>query len=224
MRRREQEIKSYLHGKIINLKEDIIQGQHLSAFKRNLMIQAIAKCEPDNQWSLSVAGKVQGETTDFMSLFEKVRVTFEDTTSYQPVELSGKEGDGFQIKRGFQDTLFTIRVHLYLESSPKQLVVSKELRSVLGIEQETRARIVSALWQYIKTNRLQDAEDRRIIHLNTELKTVFGNDVEHIEFSQIVALIKPHLAEPKPLEICMGIRKGMDVSKSNFIVPITVQA
>jgi SWI/SNF-related matrix-associated actin-dependent regulator of chromatin subfamily D len=61
-----------------------------------------------------------------------------------------------------------------LEGSPKKFVVSQALSHVIGITEETRAKIVSALWQYIKSNRLQDPDDRRSINLNSALKTVFG--------------------------------------------------
>ena len=78
--------------------------------------------------------------------------------------------DGLQMKRTFlSDTSFVLRVSLTLESSPRRFLVSQSLQSILGIQEETRAKSVSALWQYIKSNRLQDTEDRRFIILNNAL-------------------------------------------------------
>jgi len=41
-------------------------------------------------------------------------------------------------------------VSLWLDSTPERFLVSEDLQAVLGIKEETRARIVAALWQYIK--------------------------------------------------------------------------
>jgi len=49
------------------------------------------------------------------------------------------------------------------------------------MKEESRSRIVAALWQYIKSNRLQDAEERQKINLNGELLEVFKGH-ERLEF------------------------------------------
>jgi chromatin remodeling complex protein RSC6 len=69
-----------------------------------------------------------------------------------------------------------------LENSPKKFLLSQNLSSVLGLTEDTRARVVYALWQYIKSNRLQDPDDRRVINLNGKLKSVFGSNVDRFEF------------------------------------------
>jgi SWI/SNF-related matrix-associated actin-dependent regulator of chromatin subfamily D len=78
------------------------------------------------------------------------------------------------------------------------------LQSILGIVEESRARISAALWQYIKSNRLQDPEERRFVNLNSELQKVFGAE-ERIEFHKMVHMLKPHLLEVKPLTISVSI-------------------
>ena len=72
-------------------------------------------------------------------------------------------------------------------------MVSQTLAQLIGVGEETRAKIVSALWQYIKSNRLQDPDDRKSIHLNTALKSVFGAQIDRFEFYQLINLLKPHL-------------------------------
>jgi chromatin remodeling complex protein RSC6 len=63
---------------------------------------------------------------------------------------------GFLIKRAFTpaEANFNMKFSFQLDSSPKKFVVSQALANVIGITEETRAKIVSALWQYIKSNRL----------------------------------------------------------------------
>jgi len=42
----------------------------------------------------------------------------------------------------------------YVENNPKKYRLSSQLSKVLGIEEDTRLRIIGALWQFIKSNRL----------------------------------------------------------------------
>ena len=94
-----------------------------------------------------------------------------------------------------------------MDNSPKKFTLSKKLQSVLGVEEDTRARIVAALWQYIKSNRLQDAEDRRFINLNHELSEVFDG-LERIEFHQIIGFLKQHLVPCQPLTLSFKIDRA----------------
>ena len=68
---------------------------------------------------------------------------------------------------------------------------------MLGIEEESRLKIVGALWQYIKSNRLQDSDNREHINNNKELIEVFGE--EKMEFHQIISKLKDHLYEVDPI-------------------------
>lgn len=93
------------------------------------------------------------------------------------------------------------------------------------MQEETRAKVVSGLWQYIKSNRLQDPEDRRYINLNSDLQQVLGNgDLERIEFHQIISLLKPHLHEPTPIEITLQVDRQVAEATRKFSLPITVQS
>jgi len=42
-----------------------------------------------------------------------------------------------------------------------------------GIEEASRLQIIGALWQYIKSHRLQDTDNREFINCNAELAEVF---------------------------------------------------
>ena len=44
--------------------------------------------------------------------------------------------------------------------------------NILGIKEESRARVIQALWAYIKANNLQDKVDRKRIHADAMLKPV----------------------------------------------------
>jgi chromatin remodeling complex protein RSC6 len=41
---------------------------------------------------------------------------------------------------------FNLKFSFQLESSPKKLIVSQALANVIGVTEDTRAKVVSALW------------------------------------------------------------------------------
>jgi chromatin remodeling complex protein RSC6 len=64
-------------------------------------------------------------------------------------------------------------------------------------------KIVGALWQYIKSNRLQDSDNREHINCNQELLEIFGE--EKIEFSSLMFKLKDHLFDITPVELTYEI-------------------
>eukprot|EP00826_Nyctotherus_ovalis_P001385 TRINITY_DN1020_c0_g2_i6.p3 TRINITY_DN1020_c0_g2~~TRINITY_DN1020_c0_g2_i6.p3 ORF type:complete len:187 (-),score=52.24 TRINITY_DN1020_c0_g2_i6:1235-1795(-) len=81
------------------------------------------------------------------------------------------EKDGIEILREGNKEL-NLTILIYINHSPKQYKVKPELSSIIGIKQCTRLQAISALWEYIKINRLQDQQDRQIVNCNKELQAV----------------------------------------------------
>lgn len=52
-------------------------------------------------------------------------------------------------------------------------VLSQPLQNVVGSERLSRPQVVKHIWSYIKENGLQDPRDKRKIHCDDKLKTVF---------------------------------------------------
>jgi SWI/SNF-related matrix-associated actin-dependent regulator of chromatin subfamily D len=52
------------------------------------------------------------------------------------------------------------------------------LAKLLGMHTETRPRIIEALWQYVKTHRLQDSQERDYINCDKYLE-----QVSHLHFT-----------------------------------------
>lgn len=65
-------------------------------------------------------------------------------------------------------------------------------------------RIIGALWQYIKSNRLQDSDNRELVNCNSELVEIFGED--KFEFHNAIFKLKEHLYEVQPLELTIEIK------------------
>ena len=53
---------------------------------------------------------------------------------------------------------------------------SPELGAVVGNEKLPRSQVISKVWEYIKSNNLQNPENKREIVADEKLKKVFGKD------------------------------------------------
>lgn len=58
----------------------------------------------------------------------------------------------------------------------KPLTPSEELTAVVGAGPLPRGEVVSKVWDYIKSNNLQNPENRREILADDKLRKVFGKD------------------------------------------------
>ena len=58
----------------------------------------------------------------------------------------------------------------------KPLQPSSELAAVVGSKPLARPEVVSKVWDYIKTNKLQDPQNKREIVADEKLRAVFGKD------------------------------------------------
>ncbi|XP_023495781.1 SWI/SNF-related matrix-associated actin-dependent regulator of chromatin subfamily D member 3 isoform X3 [Equus asinus] len=74
-----------------------------------------------------------------------------------------QETDGFQVKRP-GDLSVRCTLLLMLDYQPPQFKLDPRLARLLGLHTQSRSAIVQALWQYVKTNRLQDSHDKEYIN------------------------------------------------------------
>ena len=74
------------------------------------------------------------------------------------------------------------------EKFMKPLTPSPELAKVVGSNPLPRTEVVKKLWAYIKSNNLQDANNKRMINADDTLKCIFGkNQVNMFEMTKIVS-------------------------------------
>lgn len=57
-------------------------------------------------------------------------------------------------------------------AQPPQFKLDPRLARLLGIHTQTRSCIIQALWQYIKTNKLQDSHDKEYINCDKYFQQV----------------------------------------------------
>lgn len=111
---------------------------------------------------------------------------------------SSAQQDGFEVKRK-GDKEFTAVIRLGVNYSPEKFMVSAPLSKVLGIEFDTRPRIMAALWNYVKFRKLQSPNDPSFFMCDASLQKVFGE--EKMKFSLASQKISQHLSQPQPIHL-----------------------
>uniref|UniRef100_A0A673J5W3 SWI/SNF-related matrix-associated actin-dependent regulator of chromatin subfamily D member 3 n=1 Tax=Sinocyclocheilus rhinocerous TaxID=307959 RepID=A0A673J5W3_9TELE len=160
-------------------------------------------------WELRVEGKLlddPGKMKRKFSSFFKSLVIELDKDLYGPdnhlVEWhrtpTTQETDGFQVKRP-GDVNVRCTLLLMLDYQPPQFKLDPRLARLLGIHTQTRSSIIQALWQYVKTNKLQDSHDKEFINCDKYFQQIF--DCPRLKFSEIPQRLTNLLLPPDPIVI-----------------------
>ncbi|XP_061348864.1 SWI/SNF complex component SNF12 homolog [Gastrolobium bilobum] len=104
--------------------------------------------------------------------------------------------EGFEVKRK-GDKEFTVNIRLEMNYVPEKFKLSPALTEVLGIEVDTRPRIIAAIWHYVKARKLQNPNDPSFFHCDQPLQKVFGE--EKMKFTMVSQKISQHLFPPQPI-------------------------
>ncbi len=75
----------------------------------------------------------------------------------------------------------------------KPMTISSELAEVVGKGPMPRSEVVKKLWVYIKSKGLQDAENKRNINADENLKKVFGGK-KTVNMFEMTKLVSKHLS------------------------------
>ena len=71
---------------------------------------------------------------------------------------------------------------------------SNELAAVVGANPQPRSEITKRVWDYIKKNNLQDAQNRRQINADDKLRPVFGGK-KNVTMFEMTKLVNNHLTK-----------------------------
>lgn len=74
----------------------------------------------------------------------------------------------------------------------KALTPSPALAAVIGSTPLPRTEVVKRMWEYIKANNLQDAQNKRNINADAKLKPIFGKD--QVTMFEMTGLVGKHLS------------------------------
>uniref|UniRef100_A0AAQ5ZEF5 DM2 domain-containing protein n=1 Tax=Amphiprion ocellaris TaxID=80972 RepID=A0AAQ5ZEF5_AMPOC len=196
------------------LKRPIKQKRKLRIFISNTFNPAKPDAEDGEgtvaSWELRVEGRLLEDVTTkqkrkFSSFFKSLVIEL-DKDLYGPdnhlVEwhrtATTQETDGFQVKRP-GDVGVRCTVLLMLDYQPPQFKLDPRLARMLGIHTQTRPVIIQALWQYVKTHKLQDPHEREFINCDKYLQQIF--ETQRMKFSEIPQRLHALLMPPEPIII-----------------------
>ncbi|CAI8597539.1 unnamed protein product [Vicia faba] len=179
----------------------------------------------ESSWSLKIIGRVfedgnvpvsqrlSPSDTKFSDFFKKVTICL-DQNLYPENHIivwdsahSPKQQDGFEVKRK-GDKEFTAVIKIDLKYSPEKFMVSAPLSKLLGIEVESRPRIIAALWHYVKSRRLQCPDEPSFFICDPSLQRIFGE--EKMGFSMAAQKLLDHMSQPKPIYLEHNIKLSGD--------------
>ncbi|KAK7346590.1 hypothetical protein VNO80_21113 [Phaseolus coccineus] len=222
----EAHIDSVLVRKKIDVQENV---RNPRCVRRTLRIYVYntfskqVKVEPGKidveelSWVLRITGRVLEDGKDpvadgvlpkenpkFSAFFKKITI-YLDQGFYPDNHVvvwdsarSAAQRDGFEVKRK-GDKEFTAVVRMSMNYSPDKFVVSAQLARVLGVEFDSRSRIIAALWHYVKAKKLQSPNDPSFFMCDASLQRVFGE--EKMKFSVASQKISQHLSPPQPIHL-----------------------
>lgn len=132
------------------------------------------------------------------------------------------ETDGFQVKRpGDKNVKCTIL--LLLDHQPMQFKLDQRLARLMGIHTQTRPMIINALWQYIKTHKLQDSHEREFINCDKYLEQIFN--CQRMRFGEIPVRLNHLLSPADPIVInhVICVENGTEILKRTACYDIEVE-
>lgn len=133
-----------------------------------------------------------------------------------------QETDGFQVKRP-GDKPVKCTINLQLDYQPQNFKLDPRLGRLLGIHTATRPVIVTALWQYIKTNKLQDPIHRDTIKCDEYLQSIF--ECPTMKFSDIPFKLNPLFQQPPDpivIEHIVAVDPGETKSVTHWDISVEV--
>ncbi|KAF2302640.1 hypothetical protein GH714_000549 [Hevea brasiliensis] len=170
-------IRKTLRLYIFNTFENQVQGENNNA-------------EPAS-WSLKIVGRILEDGKDPSLYPDNHVILWESARS--PVL-----NEGFEVKRKGNKE-FTAMIRLEMNNVPDKFKLSPALSEVLGIEVETRSRVLVAIWHYVKTRKLQVPNDPSFFMCDPPLKKLFGE--EKMKFAVVSQKISQHLTPPQPIHL-----------------------
>ncbi|RLV93071.1 Protein TRI1 [Spathaspora sp. JA1] len=93
----------------------------------------------------------------------------------------------------------------------KEMVLSNDLESILGIKRCSRPQVVKQLWAYIKDHNLQNPEDKRLILCDAKLEHLFKK--KSVSCFAMNKLLSSHIFRPEDINensVSSGVSKSED--------------
>ncbi|KND03228.1 uncharacterized protein SPPG_02282 [Spizellomyces punctatus DAOM BR117] len=188
-------------------------------------------------WTLRIEGRLldlpnsrkpQANPPKFSTFVRSVIVELQRDKDLYPegniIEWHRGEGspdcDGFEIKRK-GDSDVNAKILIYLDHKPEKVKLSTSLSKLLDIHTDTPTNVIMALWQYVKSQKLQDPDDKRFINCDEQLRQILGQP--RITFAHMPELLRAHFAPPDPIVLEYTVRTDKEQNVSQFAYDVEVE-
>lgn len=157
----------------------------------------------------------------FSQFFTSVTIDFDRAKSLQPdnfTQIEWKRPEGAQPqdnpfsqiefeRKSDENINITINLHRY--QNPETFRLSKPMAELLDTDEEDRAGVLMGVWEYARSQNLQQDDDERKFACDSKLKALF-NGADSFYFPALPGLIKPHLTTLPPIQLQYTIRVDKD--------------
>lgn len=226
-----QKVKALLRTHIFSyiLYEQTEQGEIKSYFQMRIQGKILPVLEKQNG----------GTYQKFSHFFQKIQILFSplNQNRYQDIiwnnpnisnynfstsnTSTSNDTDGFDVKRPIEVKAPTkVKILFFLNYPNQEYKLSPMLAEILGINQETRPRILYHMWQYIKINSLQDNENPNIINNNKPLQKIFQCD--KMDIVSLTSRLVDHIKPPDPVEVDFTINLNENYEDNQILQDFVV--
>ena len=176
-------------------------------------------------WTLHIQGRLLGGSEDaplsenlsreppLSTFIRRLEVDVGDDTGAGPsypgaagkvawensLEKDSRPIHGFEIKRHSVGRDVPITIRLYPSQTPERYRVSPEIAAVTGREEDTKAHVITGIWEYIKLNGLQSEDDPSTITCDSKLKAIVKQS--KFKLPSLPEYIKKHVSHLPPIEM-----------------------
>lgn len=157
----------------------------------------------------------------FSQFFTSITIDFDRAKSLQPdnfTQIEWKRPEGAQPQDNpfsqleFErkgDENINITINLQRHQNPEIFRLSKPMAELLDTDEEDRAGVLMGVWEYARSQNLQQDDDERKFACDSKLKALF-NGADSFYFPSLPQLIKPHLTTLPPVQLQYTIRVDKD--------------
>ncbi|XP_050223113.1 SWI/SNF complex component SNF12 homolog [Mercurialis annua] len=196
-------IRKTLRMYIFNTFENQVQGEKNNAGPPSWSLKIIGRILEDGKDPV-LAGMPQKSYSKFSSYFKRITI-YLDQSLYPDNHVilwesarSPALNEGLEVKRK-GDKEFNAIIRLEMNYTPEKFKLSPYLSEILGIEAETRSKVLVAFWHYIKSKKLQIPNDPSFFMCDPPLKKLFGE--ERVKFAMVSQKISQHLIPPQSIHL-----------------------
>jgi SWI/SNF-related matrix-associated actin-dependent regulator of chromatin subfamily D len=157
----------------------------------------------------------------FSQFFSAITIDFDRAKSLQPDNFTQIEWKRPEAAANAKETTFSelvferkgdeninVTINLQRLHLPERYRLSKPLAELLDTDEDDRAGVMMGIWEYARSQHLQQEEDERKFACDSKLKALFNQDMFY--FPTIPQLIKPHLQTLPPVSLSYTIRVDKD--------------